>query len=74
MTGVGSIWENLNGELQVGQSGHGALLISDGGLVRMSTIFGTRIGFNARGLGEVTVTGSGSEIQMPGEMDVGLSS
>ncbi len=34
VTGVGSIWENLNGELQIGQSGHGILLISDGGLVR----------------------------------------
>ena len=72
VTGAGSIWENLNGEIQIGQSGRGTLLISDGGLVRMSTIFGTRIGADALGVGEVTVTGSGSSMQMPGEMDVGF--
>ena len=73
VTGIGSLWENANGELQVGQSGHATLLISDGGLVRMSTIFGARIGHNALGLGEVTVTGSGSRMQMPGELDVGFN-
>ncbi|WP_185752288.1 autotransporter domain-containing protein [Pseudomonas fluorescens] len=71
--GVRSTWDNLNGEFQVGQSGHGTLLISDGGLVRMFAIFGTRIGTNTRGVGEVTVTGSGTSMQMPGEMDVGFS-
>ena len=32
VTGSGSSWQNLNGELRVGQSGHGTLLIEAGGL------------------------------------------
>ncbi len=73
VTSVGSTWQNLNGELHVGQSGHGNLLISAGGLVGTESFSGIRIGINATGVGEVMVTGTGSSMQTPRELDVGFS-
>ncbi len=56
VTGSGSLWTN-NGDLNVGNSGTGTLLISSGGGVSTEDAY---IGENAGASGAVTVTGSGS--------------
>lgn len=79
VTGSGSSWQNLNGELRIGQSGRGTLLIDAGGLASTEGFFGVRIGVNALSEGQVTVrgidpviAGNRSSIQTPREMDVGF--
>ena len=73
LTGAGALWQNFLGEVQIGVSGQGTLVVSDGGQMNTATIFGVRLGFNARGVGEATVTDPNSNMRMPGELDVGFN-
>ena len=73
VTGTGSMWTD-NGDLFVGDSGTGTLLISAGGSVSNNDIsIGATIGQNAGAAGTVTVTGTGSSWTNAGDLFVGDS-
>lgn len=72
VTGSGSRWEN-NGLIVVGATGNstgsGTLIISNGGVVENTT--SANIGGNNLSTGKVTVTGSGSQWNNSGYLQVG---
>jgi fibronectin-binding autotransporter adhesin len=68
VSGAGSAWELDGFDLEVGQSGTGSLLIADGASLSNRTTF---VGRNAAGIGEITISGAGSE--MAGTSDLRLA-
>jgi fibronectin-binding autotransporter adhesin len=68
VSGAGSAWELDGFDLDVGQSGTGSLLIADGASLSNRTTF---VGRNAAGIGEITISGAGSE--MVGTSDLRLA-
>nr|WP_272209868.1 autotransporter-associated beta strand repeat-containing protein [Marinicella sp. W31]MDC2875700.1 autotransporter-associated beta strand repeat-containing protein [Marinicella sp. W31] len=72
VTGPSASWA-LNGDLNIGRRGSGALVISDGGVVKTSG----KIAVGSRSLalptGKVTVTGSGSQLSTgaSGSLEIG---
>ncbi len=73
VTGSGSTWTNT-GDLVVGASGTGSLLISGGGTVTSGeSVYGGLIGNNAGSSGSVTVTGSGSSWTESSSLTIGYS-
>ena len=74
VSGTGSTWTD-SGDLAIGNSGSGTLIISNGATVQSGNVtYGGLLGGNAGATGFVTVTGSGSSwaITNNGNLAVGL--
>jgi T5SS/PEP-CTERM-associated repeat protein/autotransporter-associated beta strand protein len=73
VTGAGSVWTD-SGDLSVGASGSGTLMITSGAAVTNgATIFGAVVGNDAGSAGNATVTGSGSAWTDKGNLFVGAA-
>ena len=73
--GGGSTWKSA-GELIVGNSGGGAVTVSNGaslGASASGTLPAMALGLSAGGVGSLLVTGTGSAVTLTGQLDVGQS-